>query len=149
MLKKTIFLRSSRMKRKLIILLILVSVFLAIGCTGKNSGQSPTPTTPATTTAQTNLTANSAETPSNSTGGNTIEVKMEGFAFNPDSVTISPGDTVKWTNMDSAGHDVSGSEFKSNMLQKGDSYEHQFPKSGTYDYVCSVHPNMKGTVIVK
>jgi plastocyanin len=138
------------MKRELIILLILVSVFLAIGCTGNNSGQSPTPTTtPATTTAETNLTANSAANPSNSTGGNIIEVKMEGFAFNPKSVTVSLGDTVKWTNMDSAGHDVSGSDFKSNMLQKGSSYEHQFTKSGTYDYVCSVHPNMKGTVIVK
>ncbi len=138
------------MKRKLIILLILVSVFLAIGCAGNNSGQSPTPTTtPATTTAKTNLTANSAETPSNTTGGNIIEVKMEGFAFNPDSVAISPGDTVKWINMDSARHDVSGSDFKSNMLQKGDSYEHQFTKSGIYDYVCSVHPNMKGTIIVK
>jgi plastocyanin len=51
--------------------------------------------------------------------------------------------------MDSSMHDVSGTDFKSSMLQKGDSYEHQFTKSGAYDYVCSVHPGMKGTIIVK
>jgi plastocyanin len=138
------------MKRELIILFILSSVFLAIGCTGNNAGNSSTPTaTPATTSAETNLTANTVETPSNSTGGQIVEVRMEGFAFKPDSVTIASGDTVKWTNMDSAGHDVSGTDFKSSLLQKGDSYEHQFTKSGTYDYVCSIHPGMKGTIKVK
>lgn len=138
------------MKRELIILFILSSVFLAIGCTGNNAGNSSTPTaTPATTSAETNLTANTVETPSNSTGGQIVEVRMEGFAFKPDSVTIASGDTVKWTNMDSAGHDVSGTDFKSSLLQKGDSYEHQFTKSGIYDYICSVHPGMKGTIKVE
>jgi plastocyanin len=138
------------MKRELIILFILFSVFFAIGCTGNNAGNSGTPTaTPATTSAETNLTANTVVTPLNSTGGQIVEVKMEDFSFKPDSVSISSGDTVKWTNMDSAGHDVSGADFKSSMLQKGDSYEHQFTKSGAYDYVCSVHPGMKGTIIVK
>ena len=138
------------MKRELIILFILFSVFFAIGCTGNNAENSANPTaTPATTSTETNLTTNTVVTPLNSTGGQIVEVKMEDFSFKPDSVSISSGDTVKWTNMDSAGHDVLGTDFKSSMLQKGDSYEHQFTKSGAYDYVCSVHPGMKGTIIVK
>jgi plastocyanin len=138
------------MKKEFVILLILFSVFLGIGCAGNNAGKSSTPTgTPATTSAETTVTANPAETPVASTGGKIVEVKMENFAFNPDSITISSGDTVKWTNLDSAGHDVAGTDFSSSMLQKGDSYEHKFTKPGTYDYICSVHPSMKGTVIVK
>jgi len=158
------------MKRELVILLILFSVFLAIGCTGNNAGQTPTPTpsggaaaTPAETPATTNssettvntnssdttVITNSTETPAVSAGGKTIEVTIQGFAFNPSSITISPGDTVKWTNIDSATHDVVGTDFSSGNLKKGDSYEHTFTKPDTYNYRCSFHPSMLGTVIVK
>ncbi len=138
------------MKREFVIFLVLFGLFLTTGCAGNNAGQSPTPTvTPAATPAETPVTANSSETPAVSTGGKTIEVTMQNFAFNPDSITISSGDTVKWTNMDSAGHDVVGTDFSSSNLKKGDSYEHKFTKAGTYNYICSIHPSMKGTVIVK
>ena len=142
------------MKRELVILLVLFGVFLAIGCTGYNSGQTPAPT-PTTsegavaTPAETPVAANSSETPAVSAGGKTIEVTMQGFAFNPNSITISPGDTVKWTNMDSATHDVVGTDFSSGNIKKGDSYEHTFTKPDTYNYRCSFHPSMLGTVIVK
>ncbi len=154
------------MKREFIILLILVSVFLAIGCTGNNAGQPPTEKPAATpadtpttaTSSETPTTANSAETPiatnssdkpAVSAGGKTIEVTIQGFAFNPSSITISPGDTVKWTNMDSATHTVTGTDFSSGNLKNGDSYEHTFTKPDTYNYHCSIHPSMQGTVIVK
>ena len=149
------------MKRELVILLILFSVFLVIGCTGNNAGKNSNQTggpavTPAGTpvtvnSSETPIAANSSETPAASVGGKTIEVAIQGFAFNPDSITISPGDTIKWTNMDSATHTVEAtdSSFKSDNLKTGDSYEHTFTNPGTYNYMCSIHPSMRGSIIVK
>lgn len=125
------------MRKEFIILIVLFSIFLAIGCTGTNNQKPATPTeTP-------------AETPSVPTSSKTVEVTIQNFAFNPDSVTISSGDTVKWTNMDSTAHTITGTDFSSGNLNKGDSYENTFTKAGTYDYHCSIHPSMTGTVIVK
>jgi plastocyanin len=148
------------MKKEFVILLILFSVFLAIGCTGyNNAGQTPNSTggpaaTPAEThvtanSSETHVTANSSETPAVSAVGKTIDVAIKGFAFNPSSITISPGDTVKWTNMDSATHTVTGSDFSSGNLKNGDSFEQTFTKPGTYNYHCSIHPSMQGIIIVQ
>jgi plastocyanin len=81
-------------------------------------------------------------------GGKTVDVSIQGFAFNPASVQISTGDTVRWTNMDSADHTVTGSAFKSGIIPKGQNFEFQFTKPGVYNYVCSIHPSMRGTVTV-
>jgi plastocyanin len=84
--------------------------------------------------------------------GGGAQVVMQGIKFNPASVTVSAGDTVTWTNEDSVGHDVTGDGFKSGDpggLQNGDTFKHTFPKAGTFDYVCTVHPGMAGSVKVK
>jgi plastocyanin len=91
---------------------------------------------------------------SGSSGGTgaAAEVTMKGIKFNPADVTIKPGETVTWSNADTVGHDVTGDGFKSGSpgdLSNGDTFEHTFKKAGTYDYVCTVHPGMKGTVTVK
>jgi plastocyanin len=78
----------------------------------------------------------------------TVDVSIKDNAFNPASVQISKGDTVKWTNMDSADHTVKGSTFNSGIIHKGQSYEFRFNTAGTFNYVCSIHPTMKGTVTV-
>jgi len=82
-------------------------------------------------------------------GGKTVEVSISSFAFNPESVTISTGDTVRWTNLDSANHTATGSTFDSGILQEGESYEFQFTDAGTYEYSCLIHPSMRGSVIVE
>lgn len=120
------------MRKEFIILIVLFSIFLAIGCTGTNNQKPATP----------------AETPAVPTSSKTVEVTIQNFAFSPDSVTISSGDTVKWTNMDSTAHTITGNDFSSGNLNKGDSYENTFSKAGTYEYHCSIHPSMTGTVIV-
>ena len=81
--------------------------------------------------------------------GKTIEVSINDFAFNPESVTISAGDTVRWTNLDSETHTATSSAFDSGTLQEGESYEFMFTDAGTYEYYCSIHPSMQGTVIVE
>ena len=85
-------------------------------------------------------------------GGGGTQVAMEGIKFKPASVTVSAGDIVTWTNDDSVGHDVTGDGFKSGdpgAMQNGDTFEHTFDKAGTFDYVCTVHPGMEGSVVVE
>jgi plastocyanin len=65
---------------------------------------------------------------------------------------VKAGDTVTWTNNDTVGHDVTGDDFGSGdpgALQNGDTFEFTFEKAGTFDYVCTVHPGMEGTVKVE
>lgn len=78
----------------------------------------------------------------------TVDVSIKDFAFNPASVQVSAGDTVKWTNMDSTDHTVTGSTFDSGIIHTGQSYEFRFTTPGSYSYICSIHPSMKGTVKV-
>ena len=85
------------------------------------------------------------------TGGG-AQVTMKDIKFNPGTVSIKKGQTVIWTNDDSVGHDVTADGFKSGDpggIEPGQTFQHKFPKAGTYQYVCSVHPGMEGTVKVK
>jgi len=79
----------------------------------------------------------------------TTQVQMKDFKFQPDHITIKSGDTVTWTNMDSAPHDVKFKDFESKNLNKGEQYSKTFDKPGTYDYICEIHPYMKGQVVVQ
>lgn len=131
------------MKRKWIIFILLVAASLTMGCTSYNNSEEPAVPANETTTSPTNETL--AMTSESMTG----EVSIQNFAFNPQSVTISPGDTVKWTNFDSVPHTIDGTDFASDALQNGDSFSHTFTETGTYDYKCSIHPSMTGVVIVQ
>jgi plastocyanin len=85
-------------------------------------------------------------------GGGGTEVSEEGIAFKPAEVTVSAGDTVTWTNNDSVAHDVTADSFSSGDpggMSPGDTFEHTFDEAGTFDYVCTVHPGMEGTVVVE
>ncbi|MCC6313143.1 MAG: cupredoxin domain-containing protein, partial [Thermomicrobiales bacterium] len=55
-----------------------------------------------------------------------------------------------WTNDDTAPHTATakGKVFDSGNLDPGASYSFAFTQPGTYDYVCSYHAGMKGTVVV-
>ncbi len=83
------------------------------------------------------------------------EVEIEGSKFKPATLNINAGDTVTWKNKDSAAHTAtstgapSGGEFDSGSLGKGAEYSKTFNVTGTYDYYCSIHPSMKGKLIVK
>jgi amicyanin len=79
----------------------------------------------------------------------TAQVSIKDFQFKPSTVTISKGDTVTWTNMDMVLHDVDFKGSESPELKKGETYSKTFNEPGTFDYLCSMHPGMKGKVIVK
>lgn len=87
-----------------------------------------------------------------STTPTTHNIEISGFSFQPATLTIKKGDTVKWTNQDSTSHTVtsdSGSELDSELLSNEQSYSHTFNEAGTFDYYCTPHPSMKAKIIVE
>ncbi len=76
-------------------------------------------------------------------------VEISGFAFSPGTLTIQAGDTVMWTNRDSAQHTITFTDFTSDRFGDGGTYSHTFATPGTFTYRCSPHPSMQGTVIVE
>ncbi|WP_325049648.1 plastocyanin/azurin family copper-binding protein [Lentzea atacamensis] len=58
------------------------------------------------------------------------------------------GDVVTWTNQDEAAHDVAGGTFRSPMLAEGQSWSFTFTQPGAFDYICSVHPDMRAQIVV-
>lgn len=76
-------------------------------------------------------------------------VSIVNFAFSPATLTVPKGTTVTWTNEDSSSHTVTGGDFDSGTLAKGESYSHSFDEAGTFDYTCTIHPSMRGTLIVE
>lgn len=79
-----------------------------------------------------------------------VDVEIKGFRFNPATIAINAGDSVRWTNQDSAPHDAAGDGWSTRTpMRKGEADEVRFDTPGTYEYICSIHPNMKGTVVVE
>lgn len=105
----------------------------------------PSFTEPATAPATTNipLTAPGTIQPK------TYSVSVVNFSFDPAILNINKGDTVVWTNEDSASHQIAGAGIDGTVIKKGQNYPFVFNDSGTFDYYCKIHPSMKGIVIVK
>jgi len=100
---------------------------------------------------------NPAKTPSSgqpqfpevSSGVQTYDVAVVNFSFSPAALDIKKGDRVVWTNQDSSTHSISGNDFESKILNKGESFSFTFDSAGAYDYICGIHPYMSGQVLVK
>jgi plastocyanin len=121
-----------------VFVILLIVGLLGVACGGGS----------ATTTAA--PTASTSSTPAGS-GGTEVKVTMTNISYSPDTVTIKVGDTVTWLNEDAPKHDVvaDNGEFKSSLFDKGGTFSFTFTQAGTYPYHCSIHANMKGTVIVQ
>jgi plastocyanin len=78
-------------------------------------------------------------------------VAITGFAFQPSEITVATGQAVTWRNEDPAEHTVTGQGggFTSKTLGRGGRFRKVFDRPGTYRYVCALHPEMKGTVVVR
>jgi plastocyanin len=82
----------------------------------------------------------------------TSEVTIDNFMFAPKELTIAAGTEVTWINKDDEAHTVVsvGSKlFKSKALDTGDKFSFTFHDPGTYEYLCSIHTQMTGKIIVK
>lgn len=91
----------------------------------------------------------------------TVNVSIKDNFFDPQSVTINPGDTVVWTNNGSVqhtstsgsncSHNTTGTTWDSGPLSPGHTFQMTLSAAGTYPYFCSIHcvsSNMKGTITV-
>lgn len=78
-------------------------------------------------------------------------VAMEGTSFVPPEVTVTVGQAVTWTNKDPFPHNVSSSagKFSSKNLEAGGVWTFTPRSAGRFPYVCTLHPGMKGTLVVK
>jgi plastocyanin len=78
----------------------------------------------------------------------TVTIKNFNFAMD---VTVTPGSTVIWTNLDGEPHTVASVDglFRSPALDQNDSFRFTFDKPGVYKYICSIHPRMKAAITVK
>src|SRR5258707_4695243 len=81
---------------------------------------------------------------------NRIEIKD--FAFNPQTITVKSGEKVTWINRDEEPHTIVsvGKQFKkSTALDTDQEFTITAGAPGTYEYFCSVHPKMTGTIVVE
>ena len=83
------------------------------------------------------------------TTSKTVAVSITNSAFVPKSVTITAGDTVKWRNDDIVTHNVKAKNgsFSSPDFPPDGTYKWKARKKGRYEYNCTLHPGMTGTII--
>jgi LPXTG-motif cell wall-anchored protein len=78
-------------------------------------------------------------------------VTIADFQFTPAQITIDQGDTVTWTNNGPSAHSATApnGSFDTGILPAGESGSHTFSDAGTFSYICTPHPNMHGTIVVR
>jgi plastocyanin len=142
------------MSNKYIIVLVVV-LLIIVGGFYFFSNQNPGSSLPANTQNQNLIDNNVTTTPKTPAPKpipiiNTVvhNVSISNFAFVPATITVRKGETIVWTNKDSTPHTVTGGDLLSNPLGQGETYSFAYDKTGTFAYHCSIHPSMKGTVIV-
>ncbi|MCH8814880.1 MAG: cupredoxin domain-containing protein [Chloroflexi bacterium] len=81
----------------------------------------------------------------------TVELTIVNFLYSPSDLTIDAGTTVTWTNVDGAVHDATDRDhsWNTDLLEKGEAGEVTFGEAGTFEYFCSIHPWMEGSIIVR
>ena len=76
------------------------------------------------------------------------QVEVRDFDFAPQSFSAKVGAPVEWENTGEQIHNVKGDGFFSRAMNPGERYSFTFRKTGEYDYICTLHPQMKGTIVV-
>ena len=91
-----------------------------------------------------------ANHPSTAASVDPARILIKNFMFAPTSLTITVGSTVTWANVDQEPHTVVSDTglFRSGALDTNESFSFTFDKPGTYHFLCSIHPQMIGTIVV-
>ena len=80
----------------------------------------------------------------------TAEVKIDNFTFSPPMLTVPKGAQVTWVNQDDIPHSIvlPALNVRSHALDTDQQFTCRFEKSGSYNYMCGLHPHMKGRIVV-
>lgn len=146
---------------KVILRLVAASLLLVTSCSSHATGTAPGP---ASVTFQSGMTPGmsgmpampsqplptSATATESPTPHGATSVSISDFKFDPASLTVPVGATVTWTNKDEEPHTVAANDgsFHSPGMDTNATYSFTFTTPGSYDYICSIHPFMTGTVVV-
>jgi len=78
-------------------------------------------------------------------------VAIDNFTFSPTPLTVARGTTVAWMNRDDIPHAIycPALSLRSQPLETNDIFRHRFDQAGTFDYICSIHPNMHGRIVCR
>jgi plastocyanin len=92
-----------------------------------------------------------AVTGSEAANGTVHAVTIDGFAFHPPSITVKQGDTIVWRNTDPVPHTATAKDagLDSSDIAANGSYRFTASKKGRYTYICTLHPIMKGELVVE
>jgi LPXTG-motif cell wall-anchored protein len=109
------------------------------------------PDEPAATPASRAETARERKDRTSATAAASGSVTIADFQFTPSSISVDQGDTVTWTNNGPSAHSATAPDgsFDTGILPAGQSRSHTFNEAGTFSYICSPHPNMHGTIVVR
>jgi plastocyanin len=93
--------------------------------------------------------SSSSASTSAASSGNTVQVKD--FSFEPGDLTVAKGTKVTWDFDDTTAHNVTADNkaFASPTVNKGHTFSYTFNTAGKYNYICTIHQYMKGTITVK
>ncbi len=83
------------------------------------------------------------------TGIAAATVAIDDMAYSPRTVEVAAGETVAWSWKDDSTHDVAFDDGPASPKQKSGTWQRTFDQPGAYPYICTLHPAMKGTVVVR
>lgn len=78
-------------------------------------------------------------------------VTIDASRFEPATLTVAAGDTVIWKNIDMFPHTATSTVgvFDSKEIKPGKAWKFVVPKKGLFEYICTLHPAMRGAVRVR
>jgi plastocyanin len=79
------------------------------------------------------------------------EITIAKSTFTPSRIVVKQGETIIWVNHDVVRHDATAANriWKAGTILPGKSGTFTATKVGTFDYICTRHPSMKGTIVVE
>lgn len=138
----------NRSLRRLVATAALLAALVFGACGGGDDSDADTASGATETTAPASSGASEDEGTDSATSGDAVDIVD--FSYKPENLKVSAGTTVTFTNSDKFAHTVTAKDksFDSGNMDEGDTFEHTFDEPGTYDYFCSIHNSMTGSVTV-
>jgi plastocyanin len=128
-----------RIKRNLGILAVVAGIMTVVACSDNNNPAAPNPSPSPSPTA----------TPAAADVTITIKSMNADKSYDPNPGSVKAGQSVSWTNNDTTTHTATGDGWDTGQIAPGQtSAPIKFSTAGTFNYHCSIHPSMVGTLNV-